>query len=428
MARLAPISMSSRLARSRLLADLDLIQKLAVTGLGNAAGRGLGLAFAIISAGLLTAEDYGSVRWAMSVGMVGSIPATAGAAAIARAVAAAGDPVRQRTVATVGLLLMSLAALLCGAVTAAALIALDRPWIGPAAVLLGMTLFAAVFNVCRGVSAAGRMAALYAGGNALALGVLIVAGLAGLATPLFVLVTYAAAWLLILSMLGPIPAPALRGWPSATRDIFRTWLPLILAHAAYTAWTWGDIVLVEATLGSAAAGAYGLAKTFVTVFLLVPETVAMLLMPRVAAWRDRAAGLTRELLIVSGLVSLILLAGLLLIVPSLLPLFGGSRYLAAVELLPGLGIAMALYALYMVLEGHLVGMGRAGAHAAAMTAMAITGLALITPLVQQLGAGGAGWAMAASSVIGLAALTIAARRDTPPLPPNPPQLRKIVSP
>jgi O-antigen/teichoic acid export membrane protein len=410
--------------------DQAFVRRLAVVGTGTALARALGLLFTVVVAALFVPADYGYIRWAMSVGMLAAIPATAGPVALARALGRAhGDPAHQAALARVGLAAIAGVTGLTALVTALGLGLLGRPVGGALAVLVGMTLFTTCFNIYRGVGSAWRMAALATGGNLLQLGVvLVLCGALGLTTPDLVLAVYAFAWLVVLLALewraGPhavlwAPFAALRRWgvepwlgplgQETWVELWRVWGPLVLAQAAYTVWMWADVVLVEHFLGAAAAGQYGLARTGVTVFLLVPEAIVMLLLPRVAAEGPRALELTGRLLVLTAAVSLGLLGGILLLAPPLLQVFGGGRYAAATAALPGLAVGMALYALYMVLEGHLVGLGRAGAHAVGVTVMATITLAGATLLLPRLGLVGAGLAFAGGAAAGLATLGLLGR-------------------
>jgi O-antigen/teichoic acid export membrane protein len=407
--------------------DARFLRRLAITGVGNGLSRALGLLFALVLAGLFLPADYGYIRWATSVGMLAAIPVAGGPVALARALGAAqGDPVRQRGLATVGLASIVAVTAACAAVTAVVLAVLGRPIGGALAVLVGMTLFTAAYNTYRGIGSAWRIAVLYAGSNALQLVlVVLLCGALGWKIPDLALIVYSFAWTLVVLTLesrAPLDLPwdtaAARG---ALAALWRVWAPLVLANAAYAAWAWGDVVLVEHFLGAAAAGYYGLARTIVTVFLLVPEAVTMLLLPLVAAQGRGAGKLTTSLLGLTAAVSVVLLGGVLLIAPPLLSALGDGRYAPASAALPGLAVGMALYALYMVLEGHLVGMGRAGVHAVGISVMLVVtlgGAALLLP-TQGLAGGGLAFALGAAAglgtliVLGRGALTV-----DPPQPPN----------
>ncbi|HEY7065315.1 MAG TPA: hypothetical protein VII06_27810 [Chloroflexota bacterium] len=387
--------------------DATFLRRLAITGVGNGLSRALGLLFALVLAGLFLPAEYGYIRWATSVGMLAAIPVAGGPVALARALGAAqGDLARQRELATVGLAAIVVVTAVCAVVTAVVLAALGRPLGGVLAVLLGMTLFTAAYNVYRGLGSAWRIAALYAGSNALQLAlVALLCGALGWKIPDLALIVYSFAWALVVLGL-ELRAPLGLGWDAtaargALAELWRVWAPLILANAAYAAWAWGDVVIVEHVLGDAAAGYYGLARTIVTVFLLVPEAVTMLLLPLVAAQGRGAGKLTGSLLGLTAAVSAMLLAGVLLVAPPLLHALGDGRYAPATAALPGLAVGMALYAHYMVLEGHLVGMGRAAVHAAGISVMLVVTLGGALLLLPSQGLAGGGLAFALGAAAGL---------------------------
>jgi hypothetical protein len=123
----------------------------------------------------------------------------------------------------------------------------------------------------------------------------------------------------------------------------------------------------------------------------VPEAVSFLLLPPLGRDVRQAGRLTGTLLGLTAVVSAGLLIGVLLVVPPLLHLLGDARYAPAALALPGLAIGMALYALYMVLEGHLVGLGHAGVHAAGITVMMLVTLGAASCSCPARGSRAAGW-------------------------------------
>jgi len=410
--------LSLRLARGEAI-----WAQLVVAGGGNALGRALGLLFSLALAALFAPAEYGYIRWAISAAMLGAVPAAAGPYALACLLGAARDhPLQRWRTASVGVLAVGGAALLCGALTGAALQLGGRPAGGVLAVLVGMTWFNTAMAVYRGVGAAWHMAALYVGGNLLQLAlVLVLCGAWGLALPDLALVAYGFAWLALLALLErrrlgrlvhSVQYLASSGAVLLTlRRLGRLWAPLVVAQVGYTVWSWADVVLVESYLGFAAAGQYALAKTLSMVFILVPEGAALVLLPDVAARGRAATGTTWRLAALTAGVSVGLLAVVLLAAPPLLAQLVEGRYAAAALPLPGVALGMALYAIYLVLEGHVVGLGRAGAHVAGILVMAavlLGGSALWLPAH---GLAGAGLTYAAAALAGLLALGLVGYRQ-----------------
>jgi O-antigen/teichoic acid export membrane protein len=142
----------------------------------------------------------------------------------------------------------------------------------------------------------------------------------------------------------------------------------------------------------------------------VPEAVSFLLLPPLGRDVRQAGRLTGTLLGLTAVVSAGLLVGVLLVVPSLLQLLGDARYAPAALALPGLAIGMALYALYRVLEGHLVGLGHAGVHAAGITVMMLVTLGAALLLLPSQGLAGGGLAFALGAAAGLGTLVLVGRR------------------
>lgn len=140
-----------------------------------------------------------------------------------------------------------------------------------------------------------------------------------------------------------------------------------------------DLLLVGAFIGTAAVGVYAVSAALAQLMWLLPQALAMVLLPHVASDFSGERGTAtasaiacRVALATSGLIALVLAA----VAPAVVPLVYGQAFSGAVIplwlLLPG----VVAFAPFTVLAAHIAGMGRPGVN----VAIAFVGFATMVSL------------------------------------------------
>lgn len=239
--------------------------------------------------------------------------------------------------------------------------------------------------------------------------------LAGLAAGLDALWTYAVALLvgalvaqLMTRRVVPLPGAATVPW----RELVRSGAPYMWNTLAAQSRTL-DAAVVAAVLTPAAAGAYAAASKLVQPVLLVPQTIASLVLPR-AARVDAAASrrMVRPLLL-AGVASLVVVVPLALVAPWLLGLVMGEQYVGSADTFRALLVGMPFVALSAPLAAILQGQDRARLAATIGLVFAVVLLAGVAVGAVLAGPVGAAAGLSASFVARSVVLVVAALRVHP---------------
>jgi O-antigen/teichoic acid export membrane protein len=279
---------------------------------------------------------------------------------------------------------------------------------------IGLSLFAIYFDLLRGIERFQAMAVFYVTANVVQLALVLVAALIHIYSVTLVVTAFG------LSCVPPLLAIELqRRSPihfqvrMLSRRILRELtvfsLPVLLAHAAYTAWYAGDLLVVQHFLGMAAGANYALTKTITLIFIFVPYATTTAVLPRFVHAETRNGGAyLRAMLFATAVTSLCLLLVLALAGNIMLHFAFHHKYAdASLTLLP-VSLGMALYSLYIVLESWVVSRGRPVVHAIAMTIMAVVTLGGDAILVPMYGPKGAGEGFVLGAAAGLVTIGAAA--------------------
>lgn len=120
-----------------------------------------------------------------------------------------------------------------------------------------------------------------------------------------------------------------------------------------------DAAVVAAVLTPAAAGAYAAASKLVQPVLLVPQTIASLVLPRAARVDATASRRMVRPLLLAGVASLVAVVPLALVAPWLLTLVMGEQYASSADTFRALLVGMPFVALSAPLAAILQGQDRA---------------------------------------------------------------------
>ena len=344
-------------------------------------------AFFLVAGHMLGPEDYGLAVALLAVTVVLSVPCNALAYGVARVVAAppGGNPERATALYHRAWWRATWLAPALGAVAGAVIVAV---WVAHRDVPVGPLLLTVVAVL--------PMGALFLSLGALQgdhryRGYAVAFSLMGVPRPIvFVplaalgLGVYAAVGASVVSLgsaaavgagltaarLVRAPAPEPGDWSTFLRSL----VPMAAGLSGIAVLTNVDVIAAKLALPDRAAGEFAAVSVLAKAVILVPQAVAIVLLPRIAARAARGEATGRLLavavsltLVVGGLVSLVLIP----LAEPIVRLAFGSKYVGGAPLLAGFAAASTLLGALIVLVNHHVGRGDYG------FVWAVGGLALV---------------------------------------------------
>jgi O-antigen/teichoic acid export membrane protein len=382
--------------------------------MANVVARGLGFLFSVLLAHGVDRSAFATAIFLISSGFfVSELVLTGYPMALSRFVAIDTDAREQ------GAWLVSAVAggvplfAVSTAIGAALAVAGDAPPALLVVVILGLSIDAYYFGLLRGLGRFGLLSSYRVAANLLQLVLLAAAIAAGIATLELAVVVYAFVYL------GPIAAIELRYRilggilalgvvPDRDRLARLTSfaVPALVSGTAYAAIVGFDVFFVRVFAPDALAD-YGAARTLALAVALVPSSVGVVLMPRVAAAAaaDRPRLLYRAMwAVVAGTIA----AGVAyaLLGEWTIKLLFPPAYAGAAEGLRYLVPAIGLIGLFSILAHWWSGTGRPELPAACLSVGAAVTIVGHVALTSRLGVPGAGLAIGAGTATGLALLGI----------------------
>jgi O-antigen/teichoic acid export membrane protein len=384
----------------------------ALTGT-EAASRLLSFAYYVIAARVLDPDDFGVVRYTITLAVLAVGPLLVTATATNRELGASRDDPARRDSVLASSLLASAGLWAAGAALAALAVAAgltgDANLPGLLAATVGLAAFNLYYSVARGLGQLWRIAAAYAGGSAAQLAALGALAALGQPSTTLVLVVFGASALVPIAIC-EIARPVLwRHARHATREAFRALrriaAPLWISQIFFLVWISADQIWVANSLGGEQLGFYSAAKTMAQVFFVLTAGANGILLPRVAHLRttrgdDEARGLIRATVAAVTLAAVLLAAVLILARDPLLTDLYGSDYSSAASSLTGLSVGMAIFVVISCLGAAAVGWGKPILLTLAF-GMAGISEAVLLIAIDPAHASGAAWINAASIALGL---------------------------
>jgi O-antigen/teichoic acid export membrane protein len=342
----------------------------ALTGI-EAASRLLSFAYYVVAARALTPDDFGVVRYTITIAVLAVGPLLVTATATNRELGSSRDVPSRRDSVLASSLLASVVLWAGGAALAALAVIAgltgDADLAGLLAATVGLAAFNLYYSVARGLGQLWRIGAAYAGGSAaqlIALAVLVAAG--NPSTTLVLVVFGASALLPILAC--EIARPVLwRHARNVTREALRALrriaAPLWVSQLFFLAWISADQIWVANELGGQELGFYSAAKTMVQVFFVLTAGANGILLPRVAHLRasrgeEEAHRLIRATVAAVTVAAVLLAAVLVLARDPLLKGLYGSDYGSAAGALAGLSAGMAIFVVISCIGAAAIGWGK----------------------------------------------------------------------
>jgi O-antigen/teichoic acid export membrane protein len=351
--------------------------------------RLLSFAFYLLAARVLAPEDFGIVRYTITLSLV----AFAGLQVIVKALmkelgGARGNPDHIRAVLGTGVVVSIAVFLVSGALTLlAAQFGLTQPAqpLGLVAVLAGTACFQLYYAMGRGLGEVNRPAVTYVGASAcqlVAFGLLAAFAHPSVTATLWIYGATGAVPLLVWEIYKPLLRHNhLKVSQDAARLLWRISAPLILGQVAYIVWNSADQIWVASALGATQIGWYAAAKNLSQVLIVLPAGTNGALLPRMAELRasrrtpDALRLLYRTTIVLLG-ASAVIAAVLIVFRIPLLSFLYGAAYAPASGPLVALAIAMMIYAGHFTLTGSAIGLGRPGISTSTITIAAVVEVAV----------------------------------------------------
>lgn len=346
--------------------DWSLVKGSTLISVGTALARVLGLAFSLVLAAVFTSGDYGQVRYSIAVASIVSIITMPfGQHVISRFVSKyRSDSSKLNAILTNGLFILPCLFLLTLLITIPVLLAMEKFNIGILAIFLGETLFYAYWGLTSGFLEPRRLTVAYLSSNIIQI-ILVFAliKILNLHSTTLALLIYGLSYLLPLTVLMVWwPLPGKVGRQFIDRKVIKEMLffsvPIWISHACYTFSITFDLLFLERLGNASQLGAYSLAKTLASLFIIVPSGISTLLMPKVAqVGKERHGSLLLRMAIISLFVDGILLAIYSPLIQPLTLKYFGTGYWVPMSVSMILAIYMILYGFHGLISAVLVGRG-----------------------------------------------------------------------
>jgi O-antigen/teichoic acid export membrane protein len=386
--------------------------------LSEGGARLISFAYYLFAARVLAPEEFGVLRYTITLAVLAFGTIQVLASAIARELGAARSDT-ERVAAIIGsgiaiaIGLWIVSVLLCAAAAIGGLLG-SADSVGLVTVLTGIGVFQVYYGIARGLGNIQRMAVTYVGGSLIQLASILALALTANPGPTVALVIFgvsSAAAVFLAEVRQPlVRKKALHFSRTESRALWRLGRPLLAAQLFYLVWISADQIWVERQLGERELGIYSAAKNLAQLYVVIPAGAYGVLLPRVAELRAagedaRAARLIiRVTMAVIGLSFVLAIPVVIFREPLLTGLYGDA-YSPAAPALVGLSAGMVVYAGFVTVTSAAVGWGHPRIYSWAMTLAALVNVVALS-LYSGRQASGAAWILAISITIGFAAVLL----------------------
>lgn len=388
--------------------DWNLIKGSTLLSMGTVISRILGMAFSLVLAKAFVPEEYGTVRYAITLGMIFSVGTQPfGQHVLARFIGKykhAPDQL-QRILPNAWFILAVLFTLTM-IIAVSVLAILDQLNVGILAIILGVSCYYAYWGLCRGYGNQVRLIGVNVTSNLVQLlVVVVVVYLFGILSPVLAMVIFGLSYLLPIAVFQLF-------WPMPTRfdlshirkdvvsEILRFSGSIWGSHIGYVVYNSIAVLLLARFSGAAAVGIYALANTLARSFLFVPEAISTLLMPRIAASSDPShASVLKKVMAISVSVNSILLVIYLVLVEWFVTqIFGIDYFEGGITTYAIMALAMIVLGTHTLVTAVLVGKGKPSMETVSRVIALIATAALGWLLIPDYGPAGAALAMLAGAI------------------------------
>ncbi len=142
-------------------------------------------------------------------------------------------------------------------------------------------------------------------------------------------------------------------------EILRFSLPIWFSHAAYILYSTISLLMLEAYSKQMDLGIYSVTYTLCQGFVLIPTSVAMIIMPKIAGSSERGnLYLLKSNLIISLLINVIIFIVYMFVIKSVITYLFGTSYVADSATYAILALAMIIFGIHSIITAFIVGSGR----------------------------------------------------------------------
>lgn len=371
--------------------EAGLVRSSAVVFAGFATARALGFLFSVAAARILAPLDYGRLTYALAVVTIASVFVSSSPIGLSRFLARnRSDRAAQEAYFSNWMTLIASVVVVSVVLVTPIAYAIGLRGgllVGVLCNLVGIAVLETYREVQRGLDRYAAMMSVYVIANLIQLVGILFLGNVDIRSPSAFLIVYGLSSAVALTMVLPLMPVTLRFARSRLslirmREIFRFSRPLLLQSVFFAIWFGSDLVMVQHLMRPEATGNYGVSKALVNVLMLAPTAIGTAVLPRIATIGEKSVGkYMLAALGLTGLATIPLVAGAVLLGPRLILIMFGSKYPEAASPLAILAVGMGLYGFYTVMGSIWVGLGRPGidpvATGIAMACTVIIGLTMI---------------------------------------------------
>jgi O-antigen/teichoic acid export membrane protein len=366
--------------------------------IGMVIARLLGMVFSLVLAAVFIPEEFGAVRYAITLGtLVAIFTQPFGQHVLARFIGKHKKNAEflQGVLCNAGVIQLGVGLVtLLGATVV--LSVLGKFSIGILVVFVGVTVFYTYWGISSGYLASGKLTAAYLGSNLVQLFlVTLLIYILKIRSPSLAVMIYGVSYFLPLALLQMY-------WPFPLRfnislikkaiiyELLRFSRPIWISHASYTLKGAIPIIMLEHFSGTADVGVYAVARTLAMIFIFVPSSISTFLMPKTSELPPEThLRLLKKMLLLSSIFNLGLLVGFLLSINWLVQMMLGTEYLAGISVFAIQAIASIAGGIHTVITAVIVGRGSPRYESISrLVALAVTGISawLLIPPYGPLGA------------------------------------------
>ena len=381
---------------------LDFVKKAFMLGTGNAIGQAIAFVFFVLLARWMSRDDYGEIRYIISLSSVLGTVALAGLpASMTRFLAYQKEKEEREKYFTNIMTLFFMTLMIMGLIV----IALFSNSLTITIVLMGFTVPLIYLGAIRGLMQYRKYSIFQALRNLIKLAFLFAIFYTIGVKKLPVLLIYSfAGWgaMLILELVWPA---GMRFTPGRiSKDVMKRVIafsiPVMGTTIAYSLFTGLPVLLTTYYKGYESAAVYSTAFTFTAIYSLVPTAILTMIMPKIASIRDKES----RMQIFKSSVYLILMAGALLFIATVffgkwgLNLLFHSKYDSSYMPL----VILSLGTIFLSVRGAYSALWEGGGRPIISTydgVGAVTVMAMLGPLIiPSMGANGAALAFTAGCI------------------------------